>query len=414
MIVGNKVCLAYIPAYALFLQMEQQSNSIFSLQYWLLCISSLVFFASFNMLIPELPDYLSKLGGAESKGLIISLFTLTAGLSRPFSGRLTDRIGRVPVMAFGSLVCFVCGFFYPLVTTVFPFLMLRLVHGFSTGFKPTGTAAYIADIVPINRRGEAMGMHGLMSSFGMAFGPALGSWIADTFGMNVLFYVSSMFALISIAILYNMKETLPKSHREKFTLNSLKVTQNDVFDIMVLPAAIVMFLTAFSFGAVATLSPDLSKSIGLHNKGFYFMVYTLASLFIRLLAGKVSDKNGRIPVLRWGCFALIISMGFTAFAHNVYLFVIAAIFFGVAQGVLSPILQAWTIDLCDENNRGRALATMYICMEAGIGLGAFLSAEIYHNSIGRMPYAFLIMGSLAVLAFAYLFSGKVRRMKAAF
>jgi MFS family permease len=414
MMFGNKVCLANTLYDALFLQMEQQSNSIFSLQYWLLCISSLVFFASFNMLIPELPDYLSKLGGAESKGLIISLFTLTAGLSRPFSGRLTDRIGRVPVMAFGSLVCFVCGFFYPLVTTVFPFLMLRLVHGFSTGFKPTGTAAYIADIVPINRRGEAMGMHGLMSSFGMAFGPALGSWIADTFGMNVLFYVSSMFALISIAILYNMKETLPKSHQEKFTLNSLKVTQNDVFDIMVLPAAIVMFLTAFSFGAVATLSPDLSKSIGLHNKGFYFLIYTLASLFIRLLAGKVSDKNGRIPVLRWGCFALIISMGFTAFAHNVYLFVIAAIFFGVAQGVLSPILQAWTIDLCDENNRGRALATMYICMEAGIGLGAFFSAEIYHNSIARMPYAFLIMGSLAVLAFAYLFSGKVRRMKAAF
>ncbi|RYU93570.1 MFS transporter [Emticicia agri] len=394
--------------------MEQQSNSIFSLQYWLLCISSLVFFASFNMLIPELPDYLSKLGGAESKGLIISLFTLTAGLSRPFSGRLTDRIGRVPVMAFGSLVCFVCGFFYPLVTTVFPFLMLRLVHGFSTGFKPTGTAAYIADIVPVNRRGEAMGMHGLMSSFGMAFGPALGSWIADTFSMNVLFYVSSMFALISIAILYNMKETLPKEQKEKFTLSSLKINQNDVFDIMVLPAAIVMFLTAFSFGAVATLSPDLSKSIGLHNKGFYFLIYTLASLFIRLLAGKVSDKNGRIPVLRWGCFALIISMGFTAFANNVYLFVIAAIFFGIAQGVLSPILQAWTIDLCDENNRGRALATMYICMEAGIGLGAFLSAEIYQNSISRMPYAFLIMGGLAVLGFAYLFSGKVRRMKAAF
>lgn len=414
MIFGNKVCLANALSDTLFLQMEQQSNSIFSFQYWLLCISSLVFFASFNMLIPELPDYLSKLGGAESKGLIISLFTLTAGLSRPFSGRLTDRIGRVPVMAFGSLVCFVCGFFYPLVTTVFPFLMLRLAHGFSTGFKPTGTAAYIADIVPANRRGEAMGMHGLMSSFGMAFGPALGSWIADTFSMNVLFYVSSMFALISIAILYNMKETLPKKQQEKFSLNSLKVNQNDIFDQMVLPAAIVMFLTAFSFGAIATLSPDLSKNIGLHNKGFYFLIYTLASLFIRFVAGRVSDKNGRIPVLRWGCFALIIAMGFTAFAYNIYLFVIAAIFFGIAQGVLSPILQAWTIDLCDENNRGRALATMYICMEAGIGLGAFLSAEIYHNSISRMPYAFLMMGGLAVLAFAYLFSDKVRRMKAAF
>ena len=363
------------------------------------------------MLIPELPDYLTKLGGAEYKGLIISLFTLTAGLSRPFSGRLTDRIGRVPVMAFGSLVCFVCGFFYPLVTTIYPFLFLRLVHGFSTGFKPTGTSAYIADIVPVFRRGEAMGMHGLMSSFGMAFGPALGSWIADTYSMNALFYVSSLFALISIAILYNMKETLPKDKQEKFTLNSLKINKKDIFDEMVLPAAIVMFLTSFSFGAIATLSPDLSKSIGLHNKGFFFLIYTLSSLFIRFAAGKVSDRNGRIPVLRWGCFALVISMGFTAFATNISVFVIAAVFFGIGQGVLSPILQAWTVDLCDENNRGRALATMYISMEAGIGLGAFLSAEIYHNTIARLPYAFLLMGALAAIAFAYLFTGRVRRMK---
>ncbi|MFB0908979.1 MAG: MFS transporter, partial [Spirosomataceae bacterium] len=129
--------------------MQSSTPSIFSLQYILLCLSSFLFFASFNMLIAELPDYLTSLGGEDYKGLIISLFTVTAGLSRPFSGRLTDRIGRVPVMAFGSLVCFVCGFFYPLVTTVYPFLLLRLVHGFSTGFKPTGTAAYIADIVPI-------------------------------------------------------------------------------------------------------------------------------------------------------------------------------------------------------------------------------------------------------------------------
>jgi MFS family permease len=61
------------------------------------------------------------MGGAEYKGFIIGLFTLTAGISRPFSGRLTDRVGRVPVMAFGSLVCFVCGFLYPVFTTVMPF-----------------------------------------------------------------------------------------------------------------------------------------------------------------------------------------------------------------------------------------------------------------------------------------------------
>lgn len=391
--------------------MQKQSDNIFTLQFWLLCTSSFVFFCSFNMLIPELPDYLTNMGGAEYKGLIISLFTVTAGLSRPFSGRLTDRIGRVPVMAFGSLVCFVCGFFYPLVTTIFPFLFLRLAHGFSTGFKPTGTAAYIADIVPMNRRGEAMGMHGLMSSFGMAFGPALGSWIADSFSMNVLFYVSSSFALISIAILYNMKETLPKNQQEKFSINSLKITKEDVFDRMVFPAAIVVFLTYFGYGAVATLTPDLSKSLGFHNKGYYFMVFTIASLFIRVVAGKLSDKNGRIPAIRWGCLALIVSMVLTAFAHNTITFIIAASMFGISSGVLSPVLQAWTVDLCDEHNRGRALATMYISLETAIGLGAFISAKIYNNQIERMKYAFLSMGFMAVLAMVYLYSGKIRRMK---
>src|SRR5690606_31351454 len=113
------------------------SPKIFTGQYVLLCLSSLLFFSSFNMLIPELPDYLTGLGGEDYKGWVIGIFTLTAGISRPFSGQLTDRWGRIPVMMIGALVCVVCGFFYPIANTVFLFLVLRLIHGFSTGFKPT-------------------------------------------------------------------------------------------------------------------------------------------------------------------------------------------------------------------------------------------------------------------------------------
>ncbi len=65
------------------------------------------------MIIPMLPDYLTSLGGGEYKGLIIALFTITAGLSRPFSGKLADKIGRLPVMIFGAVVCFVAGLAYP-------------------------------------------------------------------------------------------------------------------------------------------------------------------------------------------------------------------------------------------------------------------------------------------------------------
>ncbi|MPR33391.1 MFS transporter [Salmonirosea aquatica] len=372
---------------------------IFTGQFWLLSLSSFLFFASFNMLIPELPTYLTSMGGAEYKGFIISLFTLTAGLSRPFSGRLTDRIGRIPVMAFGSLVCFVCGFLYPVFITVVPFLLLRLGHGFSTGFKPTGTAAYIADIVPAHRRGEALGVYGMSVSIGAALGPAIGSWIAAVFSLNALFYTSSFLAFLSIGILINMKETLKNPAR--LSWEAFRITRKDVFEPRVLPPSLVVFLTYFSFGAVLTLIPDFSDSLGLRNHGLYFLVYTLTSLFIRLVAGRVSDRYGRVEVVVVGCINLIVAMLCTGFATSPVLFFTGAVFFGFATGILSPILTAWTVDLSEEDGRGRAMATMYISMEAGIGLGAYLAAAIFANEIARLPLAFSVMAALGLTALVY-------------
>lgn len=351
------------------------------------------------MLIPELPAYLTSMGGAEYKGYIIGLFTLTAGLSRPFSGRLTDKVGRVPVMAVGSIVCFVCGFLYPVFTTVLPFLLLRLVHGFSTGFKPTGTAAYVADIIPASRRGEAMGIHGMCMGVGSAFGPAVGSLISQAFSLNVLFYVSSVFALLSIVILLNMKETLKE--KEPLTLNTFKLKWEDVFEPAVLSPALVTFLAYFSYGAVSTLTPDFSGYLGLGNRGVYFMVFTLFSILVRLLAGKISDKHGRIPVTMVGCFMLIISMFLTGYAESVPMFLGGAAFFGIAMGILSPVLTAWTVDLSADHNRGRALATMYISLEAGIGIGAFLSAALFANQRQNLPLVFDCMAVFAIAALGY-------------
>lgn len=375
------------------------SPGIFTTQFWLLGLSSFLFSSSFNMLIPELPGYLSDMGGAEYKGAIIGLFTLTAGLSRPFSGKLTDRIGRVPVMAFGSLVCFVCGFLYPIFTTVMPFLLLRLVHGFSTGFKPTGTSAYVADIVPASRRGEAMGIHGMCMSVGSAFGPAIGSMLSQAFSLNALFYTSSLFAFLSIAILLNMKETL--QDKQRLSVDSFRIGWRDIFEPDVFSPALITFLCYFGFGAVATVTPDFSGYLGLQNRGIYFMVFTVSSILVRLFAGKLSDRHGRMPVTIVGCLMLIISMIITGYAGSITMFLTGAAFFGIAMGILSPVLSAWTVDLSGDHNRGRAIATMFISLEAGIGLGAFLSAALFENQRNNLPLVFFCMAAFALAALAY-------------
>jgi MFS family permease len=375
----------------------------------MLCLSSLLFFASFNMIIPELPDYLTALGGADYKGLIISLFTITAMLSRPFSGKLADTIGRVPVMIFGAGVCFVCSLFYPIIATLSGFFLLRFVHGFSTGFTPTGNTAYLADIIPIHKRGEAMGILGTAGSVGMAAGPAIGGTLANQFGLDAMFYCSSFFGLVSIIILIRTRETLPK--KEKFSLSLLKVKREDFFEPRVLVPCLVMVLASFAYGTMFTVIPDLGQFVGIKNKGLLFTFLTVASLLVRLLAGKASDRYGRIEVLRVSTLLIVIAMIVIGLSSTPLMLIVGVTLYGFAQGSTSPTLLAWAADLSDDRFKGRGIASLYIFMELGIGLGALCSAWIYGNDQNNFFITFLTSGLLSAIAFAYLIYHSVNRQK---
>jgi MFS family permease len=380
--------------------MQQQPTSIYTLQFGLVCLSSFLFSASFNMLIPELPAYLTGLGGEEYKGLIIALFTITAGISRPFSGKLSDTIGRVPVMAVGSLVCFLCGFLYPILTSIAGFLFLRLIHGFSTGFKPTATAAYVADLVPEGKWGEAMGVHGVCFSTGLAIGPAIGSAITANFSINILFYCSSLFALLSIVILANMKETLV--NKERFRANHLKIKKEDIIEWQVIPSALITLLSYISYGVILTVISDWSAHLGTSNKGLFFMVFTLSSLLIRFVAGKVSDRYGRTRILKISLVILLISLIGIALANSSLMLMCASAVYGVASGMLSPSVTAWTIDLSKPGQRGKAVATMYIFMEVGIGAGALLAGSMFISDVATIPHIFYICSGITFVALLYM------------
>lgn len=352
------------------------------------------------MIIPELPAYLTSLGGADYKGLIIGLFTLTAGLSRPFSGKLTDTIGRVPVMVIGTLVCVICSLFYPILTTVGGFLLLRFLHGFSTGFTPTAVSAYVADIVPLQRRGEAMGILSVFMNAGASASPPFGSFLVNTYSLNTMFYVSSGIAMIALLILSRMKETLDTKVR--FEWKHLLVKKNEIIDRKALPAAIAMFFVIFGFGAVLTVIPDQSDHVGLSNKGLFFTSYTASSLLSRIVAGKASDRFGRVPVLKLAILMLSGSLFVVSLSDSPGDILFSSGLMGFAMGTASPTLFAWAVDLSDVNSRGKALATLFIALEASIGLGAVISAYLYDSTPSHFGFTFQFIAIFTFLGFCYL------------
>lgn len=354
------------------------------------------------MVLPELPDFMRTMGGEEYIGLHITFFTITALLSRPFSGKLTDTWGRIPVMVFGAGVTAVVSLFYPFFLTIHAFLFIRFIHGFSTGFKPTGTAAYVADIVPIHRRGEGMGILSFFGMTGMGIGNFIGGEIANHFSIDVLFYSSAGVALLSVLVIAGMKETV--EDKQKFSWSLLKIKKSDIYEPTVLIPSVVMMLVTFSFGAALTLAPDLSKHLGIENKGLFFSYFTVTSLITRIVGGRLSDEFGRKSILIVAMLIVTIGSVYIGFSGSALHFFIGALIFGAGYGLSSPALFAWAADLAPDQFRGRGFSTLFMALELGIGMGALLAGQIYQGDADNFPMVFSGCGGLAFLAFVYLVS----------
>lgn len=384
--------------------MLKTNQQLYTPQFFLLCTSYAFFGASFNMIIPELPSYLSSLGGENYKGFIIALFTLTAGVSRPFSGKLADTIGRIPVIIFGATVCIVTSLFYPILTTVGGFLFLRLLHGFSTGFAPTAITAYVADIVPDHRRGEAMGIIGVSINIGSSISPPVGSYLAGNYSLDVMFYASSAVAVVSMLLLLGMKETLP--NKQKFHPSLLKLKKGEIIDTQSIIPAIICGLTYLGFGVMVTIVPDQCEHLGMSNKGLFFASITVCSILSRLVAGKISDIYGRINVMRVAMVLLAIAYVLLGMATTPTWLIASTGLVGFSMGIAAPSVFAWTIDRSNENNRGKAMATIYIGLEIAIGFGALASAEIYANNYENFGLTFNLTALITILAIFVLWKEK--------
>ena len=367
------------------------------------------FMTSFNLILPELNNYISILDGADKKGLIITLFTISAAISRPFSGKLADTIGRKKVIYLGIICSFLVLLIYPFSFSVFFFLTLRFLHGFSAGFAPTGATALLTDLIPEKSRGHAMGIWGTFISLGIGVGQTLGSWIYLSFGFTILFLIGALFSLIALILVFWIKETLV--NQQKFNFKLLRISWKDVFEPNVLPAAFVMLLSAMCSGMIFVLTPDLSTYLGISNKGFFFGIYVIATILIRLLTSSLSDRIGREKTLLIGCFILVISMLLVGTSNSIVSYIFAAIIFGIATGITSPTMFAWTADLSHEDRRGVGAGTMFIALEFGIMFGALLTLVSYDSTKSTIFLTFLIGAMMATIACIYLIVIIARKQK---
>jgi MFS family permease len=389
---------------------------MFSKKFWMLCGSTVLFMASFGMVMPELPGYLAELGRPDLIGWIVGLFTVGAFFSRFLSGRIADHAGRRPVMLFGTWVTVIAGVCYigvgwvhaasfpswsgSLPIAVWCFLLLRLLHGMSTGFRPTGTTAFLTDITPLNRRGEALGYLGVAGNAGMAGGPALGSWLTVEYGFDAMFIGSTVLGIIALILTYRLPESLPGSRKVQW--KDMNVFRGPVLDWSSWPSSVALLPVAFAFGTFLTITPDFVDSLGYVYKGSFNSIIVASSIAMRFVAGKASDKYGRVPLLVIGGLLLAVGMMGLAYADSKFSATIAGLIYGASVGINMPTIFAWTADLAKPGKIALALGTMLMALELGIGFGAVSSGYRFSGNLEAIPRLYGFCAVLGVVSSVFL------------
>lgn len=342
-----------------------------------------------SMLVSTLPLFIQTRGGSPAEaGLMVTLFTFSVLLIRPFAGYLIDHIGRKPVLLVGFvLVLLPCvGYYLQPGTSLIG--VLRVLQGIGFGLQTTAIATIFADIVPPRRRAEGLGYSGVVSSLTSAIGPAIGLWLMATAHFGILALVALLLCLsgliLGVVLRPSRQHDSPQKDARQTADGQLLDTKRGgaarILDRLIeksaVPAAIVLFFLAFDYAAILTFLSPYAASKNIPDISLFFWIYAVCMLLSRPLINWVSKRIGVRRIIVPGNLFLLASFVLLIFAANMTHFILAAVAFGIGFGIGQPALITIITDLAPVHRRGVANATFFIAMDLGIGLGAVVWAAI--------------------------------------
>jgi MFS family permease len=168
---------------------------------YLFCLAILPLMICAGMVYSVLTVFFYELGASKTHIGFIFMAGATAGaILAPLIGKMSDKFGRIPVLAISMGIFALVFFLYAIVKNYLHLYPTQVLEGIAwTGLNAAATA-YISDIVPSEKRGWAMGMYNRSWNIGWIIGPAVGGFLSDSIGFQKTFFLGSLFVITGMII----------------------------------------------------------------------------------------------------------------------------------------------------------------------------------------------------------------------
>jgi len=335
----------------------------------------------FGMVIPAMPIYAERLGASEAAtGWLSTGYSLMQFVFAPIWGRLSDRVGRRPVLLLSIAMTAVAFLLYGVAATFLVLLVSRLFAGAATA-NIAIAQAYVADVTTPEGRAKGMGMIGAAFGLGFVFGPAVGGVLTDyslaapglaAAALSLLNLVGAWFLLPEPA-----QHVAAARRRGRFEALFAELRKPGIRKLLV-----VFFLVTFAFSAMeATYAFLAQRRYGLDPKhvGYVFAYIGVIVVLVQGgLIGPLTRRFGEKRLLIAGSILQALALASLPFASGIPGLLAASAPLAFGSGLTSPSLSSLLSRFSRAEDQGGTL---------GIGQSASALGRIVGPLSGTLSFS---------------------------
>lgn len=378
-----------------------------ALQFAVLCGVPFVMVLGNSMLIPVLPQMKKAMALSQFQvGLIVTFFSIPAGIFIPLAGFLSDRCGRKPIMVPALFVYglggLICGFAALTLRQPYYLLLLgRVVQGAGAGGTYQLAMALTGDTFQSSERTKALGLLEAANGLGKVLSPILGSLIALISWYAPFFAYGLLAFPVGLGVWFLVPEKQQKLSKDSFSAYWRKV--QEVFRdqaVHLLACYFVGMVALFLlFGVLSYVSDILESTYHIFGltKGFVLAVPVFSMAVTSYLSGLFLSNKQSLwkPVIVGAMFAVALSLGLLPLFRKLFPYMLVLFFLGLGIGIVLPPINSLITGATSADRRG-----IITCLYGTVRFfGVAIGPPTFGLAMELGPWAmFLGSAALAVLA----------------
>jgi MFS transporter, DHA1 family, tetracycline resistance protein len=350
----------------------------------------------FGVIIPLLPFYGVHFGATATEVTwMMACYSLTQLFFSPLLGRLSDRLGRRPVLLV-SLVGSVASYLWlGFADALWMLFAARLLSGAAAG-NLAAAQAYITDITAPEARAKGMGMLGAAFGLGFTIGPALGGLVAGSdpsrADLSRPAFVAAGLSALAFALAWALlKESLPQAARQTRSGPSRLLVAREVLQRPLLRQLVLMFFAAISaFAAMETTYALWTNSAfgwGPRQVGLIFLYIGAVLVVVQaLLIGRLSRRFGEARLVVAGSVAIALGLIGMPFALTLPRLMLVNTLLPLGMGLLSPSINSLISKQAAADERGGVLGVAQSAGSLARIVGPALAGPLFSGFGRDAPY----------------------------